>query len=154
MCVCVCDLVQLWFLCPSFPLSLSSLFSLPCVCKCWTIGCTGGLSTSPLPSVRFHYKQCWRWVECVCGVGGGVLLTSVGLFEWADETWIPAEFLHRKTRLLRKNCPTVDCQFYICHKECSFSSVYILFHFIYFNKIGSCQLKITKLITSLTWNVE
>lgn len=32
---------------------------------------------------------------CVCGgVGGGVLLTSVGLFERVDETRVPAEFLH------------------------------------------------------------
>lgn len=32
---------------------------------------------------------------CVCGgVGGGVLLTSVGLFERVDETRVPAAFLH------------------------------------------------------------
>lgn len=43
--------------------------------------------------------------ECECvlhvcgGVSGGVLLTSVGLFEWADETQIPAEFLHEAARL-------------------------------------------------------
>lgn len=33
------------------------------------------------------------------GVGGGVLSTSVGLFERADETRVPAEFLHGAVRL-------------------------------------------------------
>lgn len=37
---------------------------------------------------------------CVCrGVGGGVLSTSVGLFERVDETRVPAEFLHGVARL-------------------------------------------------------
>lgn len=37
---------------------------------------------------------------CVCdGVGGGVLLTSVGLFERVDETRVPAEFLHEAARV-------------------------------------------------------
>ena len=68
--VCVC--AGLWFLSPFSPSSSSSppplsSSSLLCACECRTIGCTGGPSTSPLPSVRFHYKQCWRWVEmCVC----------------------------------------------------------------------------------------
>ena len=33
------------------------------------------------------------------GVGGGVLSTSVGLFERVDETRVPAEFLHGAARL-------------------------------------------------------
>lgn len=41
---------------------------------------------------------------CVCvhvcgGFGGGVLSTSVGLFERVDETRVPAEFLHGAARL-------------------------------------------------------
>lgn len=62
------------------------LFSLLRVSECWTIGRTGGRSTSP-PSVRFHYKQCWRWVAGVSvhvhvhvcgGVGGGSPLDICG----------------------------------------------------------------------------
>lgn len=34
---------------------------------------------------------------CVGG-GGSPFLTSVGLFEWADETRVPAEFLHAAGR--------------------------------------------------------
>lgn len=36
--------------------------------------------------------------ECVC-VGGGVVSTSVGLFERVDETRVPAEFLRGAARL-------------------------------------------------------
>lgn len=37
---------------------------------------------------------------CACGgVGGGVLSTSVGLFERVDETRVPAELLHGAARL-------------------------------------------------------
>ena len=44
---------------------------------------------------------CVCWCVCVwlCGVGGGVLSTSVGLFERVDETRVPAEFLHGAARL-------------------------------------------------------
>lgn len=35
---------------------------------------------------------------CVCD-GGGVVSTSVGLFERVDETRVPAEFLHGAARL-------------------------------------------------------
>jgi len=69
---------------PPPPHFSSSLFSLLCICECWTIGCTGGRSTSPLPSVRFHYKQCWRWVERVCACMHAVALVGESFWHlWA-----------------------------------------------------------------------
>lgn len=65
VCVCVCVVLQLWY-----PFYTSPPPSLLLVCEGRTIGCTGGPSTSLLPSVRFHYKQCWRWGSPldICGL--------------------------------------------------------------------------------------
>lgn len=117
-CVYQCVLVQLWFLYPFSP-SSSSLFSLPCVCECRTIGCTGGPSTSPLPSVRFHYKQCWRWVERVCvrararWCWWGSPLDICGLIWTGGWDTSPCRVPPRSSEASPRDRPRGDCQFEI-----------------------------------------